>query len=156
MATLSGDVFIRLLMTPADDQPRDDPVAYHRPVDAREAARAWVDAWMGGWTGHDADVIASRYADECEFRSHPFREAVHGREGARQYALRAFTEERSARPSFGEPIVVPDGRAAIEYRAELTTTDREEVTLVGVTVLRFDGEGLVIEHRDYWAMEARR
>jgi hypothetical protein len=50
---------------------------------------------MGRWTGHDADVIASRYADECEFRSHPFREAVHGREGARQYALQAFAEERS-------------------------------------------------------------
>jgi hypothetical protein len=125
-------------------------------VDAREAARAWVDAWMGGWIGHNADVIASRYAEECEFRSHPFREAVHGPEGARQYALQAFAEERSARPKFGEPIVAPDGRAAVEYRAEITTPDGEEVTLAGVTVLRFDDEGLVVEHRDYWAMEARR
>jgi len=110
---------------------------------------------MAGWIGHDADVIASRYADECEFRSHPFREAVHGREGARQYALQAFTQERSAQPSFREPIVAPDGRAAVEYRAEITTANGEEVTLAGVTVLRFDDEGLVIEHRD-WAMEARR
>ncbi|HYT80610.1 MAG TPA: nuclear transport factor 2 family protein, partial [Actinomycetota bacterium] len=120
------------------------------------AARAWVDAWMAGWIGHDADVIASRYAEECEFRSHPFREAVHGRDGARQYALQAFTEEHSARPSFGEPIVAPDGRAGVEYRAEITTPDGDNVTLAGVTVLRFDDEGLVIEHRDYWAMEARR
>jgi hypothetical protein len=111
---------------------------------------------MGGWIGHDADLIASRYADECEFRSHPFREAVHGREGARQYALQAFTQERSAQPSFGEPIVAPDGRAAVEYRAEITTSDDDEVTLVGVTVLRFDDQGLVIEHHDYWAMEPRR
>ena len=125
-------------------------------MDPREAARAWVDAWVGGWIGHDADVIASRYADECEFRSHPFREAVHGREGARQYALQAFTQERSAQPSFREPIVAPDGRAAVEYRAEITTSDDDEVTLVGVTVLRFDDQGLVMEHRDYWAMEPRR
>ncbi len=95
---------------------------------------------MAGWIGHDADVIASRYAEECEFRSHPFREAVHGRDGAR----------------FGEPIVAPDGRAGVEYRAEITTPDGDNVTLAGVTVLRFDDEGLVIEHRDYWAMEARR
>jgi hypothetical protein len=111
---------------------------------------------MAGWIDHDADAIASRYADECEFRSHPFREALHGREGARQYALQAFAQERSARPSFGEPVVAPDGRAAIEYRAEITTSDDDEVTLVGVTVLRFDDQGLVMEHRDYWAMEARR
>jgi hypothetical protein len=111
---------------------------------------------MGGWIEHDADVIAARYADKCEFRSHPFRDAVHGREGARRYALEAFTEERSARPSFGEPIVAPDGRAAVEYRAEITTPDGANVTLAGVTVLRFDDDGLVIEHRDYWAMEARR
>jgi len=111
---------------------------------------------MSGWIGHDADVIASRYADECEFQSHPFREAVHGREGARQYARQAFTEERSARPSFGEPIVAPDGRAAVEYRAEITTPDGDEVTLTGVTVLRFDDDGLVIEHRDYWAMAPPR
>jgi nuclear transport factor 2 (NTF2) superfamily protein len=111
---------------------------------------------MGGWIGHDAEVIAARYADECEFRSHPLRGAVHGRQGARQYALQAFTEERSARPSFGEPIVASDGRAAVEYRAEITNSDGDEVTIAGVTVLRFDDEGLVIEHRDYWAMEARR
>ncbi len=111
---------------------------------------------MAGWIGHDADVIASRYADECEFRSHPFREAAHGREGARQYALQPYAQERSARPSIGEPIVAPGGRAAVEYRAEITTSDDDDVTLVGVTVLRFDDQGLVMEHRDYWAMEPRR
>jgi nuclear transport factor 2 (NTF2) superfamily protein len=121
-------------------------------MEPNDAARAWVDAWMQGWLGHDADVIASRYAESCEFRSHPFREAVRGRERARSYALQAFAEERGAEPTFGEPIVDPDGRAAVEYRADIKALGGKELRLAGVTVLRFDEAGFVTEHRDYWAM----
>jgi hypothetical protein len=122
-------------------------------MDPKEAARGWIDAWRRGWLAHDADVIAERYAEGCEFRSHPFRELVRGREGARAYAVQAFADEREARPTFEDPIVDAEGRAAVEYRAEITTIAEENVTLAGVTVLRFDDDGLVLEHRDYWAME---
>jgi SnoaL-like domain len=121
-------------------------------VETLDAARTWVDAWMRGWSGHDSDVIAARYADTCEFRSHPFREPLHGRNGARAYAEQAFSEERSSEPNFGQPIVGSDGRAAVEYRARITTNEGDETTLAGVSVLRFDANGLVTEHRDYWAM----
>jgi uncharacterized protein (TIGR02246 family) len=125
---------------------------YRRAMDVGAAARAWVDAWSAGWATHDPDAIAARYADECEFRSHPFREPLSGREGARRYAEEAFAEERSAVSSFAEPIVAADGRAAVEYRAKITTNDGKTATLSGVTVLRFAEDGLVREHRDYWAM----
>jgi hypothetical protein len=121
-------------------------------MDPAEAARLWIDAWMRGWIAHDADVIAARYSDACEFRSHPFREALRGREGARQYAVQVFAEERTARPNFAAPIVDSDGRAAVEYGADITTIAGQETRLAGVTVLRFDVSGLVTEHRDYWAM----
>jgi ketosteroid isomerase-like protein len=121
-------------------------------MDALAAARAWVEAWSQGWATHDADVIAARYAEECEFRSHPFRGTLYGRAGARAYAEQAFAEERSAVASFQDPIVGAGGRVAVEYRATITTTDEKTATLAGVTVLRFDDEGLVREHRDYWAM----
>ena len=121
-------------------------------MEATEAARAWIDAWIAGWTTHDPDVIAARYAEDCEFRSHPFRETFRGRDAARTYASQAFAEERRADPTFDEPIVDADGRAAVEYRARIVATDGKEATLVGVTVLRFDRGGLVTEHRDYWAM----
>lgn len=45
-----------------------------------------------------------------------------------------------------------DGRAAVEYRADITTIAGQETQLAGVTLLRFDSSGLVTEHRDYWAM----
>jgi ketosteroid isomerase-like protein len=121
-------------------------------MDPIAAADAWVEAWSRGWDAHDPDVIAARYADDCEFRSHPFREPLHGRDGARRYADQVFAEERSAISSFSEPIVGRDGRAAVEYRATITTIGGKTMTLSGVTVLRFDEEGFVREHRDYWAM----
>jgi ketosteroid isomerase-like protein len=124
---------------------------YRRAMDVGAAAREWVDAWSQGWAAHDPDVIAARYGDDCEFRSHPFREPLSGREGARRYAEQAFAEEHSAVSSFAEPIVAADGRAAVEYRATIRTIDGRTTMLSGVTVLRFDADGLVQEHRDYSA-----
>jgi hypothetical protein len=121
-------------------------------MDSAQAARLWVDAWARGWIAHDADLVASQYSDTCEFGSHPFRERLQGREGARQYAVQVFAEERSARPSFVAPVVGEDGRAAVEYRADITTIAGQETQLAGVTLLPFDSSGLVTEHRDYWAM----
>jgi uncharacterized protein (TIGR02246 family) len=121
-------------------------------MDAGAAARAWVEAWSKGWATHDPTLIAARYAEDCEFRSHPFRASLHGRAGARAYAEQAFAEERSSIASFHDPIVGADGRAAVEYRATIMTTDGKTAALAGVTLLRFDDDGLVREHRDYWAM----
>ncbi len=109
-----------------------------------------MDAWERGWRAHDADLIAARYAADVEFRSHPFREP----EDARTYVERVFAdEEAEPQVSFGEPIVDGD-RAAVEYRATVAYSAREHM-LAGVTLLRFDDEGLVVEHRDYWALEPK-
>jgi uncharacterized protein (TIGR02246 family) len=120
-------------------------------MDAREAARRWVDAWTAGWSAHDPERIAAVYADDCVFLSHPFREALQGKAGAREYALQAFADEESADFAFGEPIVGENGRAAVEYTAEIIAAGARS-SLRGVTVLRFDERGQVVEHRDYWAM----
>jgi len=117
-----------------------------------DGARAWVAAWSEGWARHDVEAIAARYALDCAFRSHPFRPVAQGRDGAGAWVREAFVDERSARFVFGDPIVSPDGRAAVEYRAVITATDGTESTLAGTTVLRFDDTGLVVDHRDYWAI----
>jgi len=116
-----------------------------------DAARAWVEAWEQGWRTHDVEAIAGRYADGAVFRSHPFREP----EDARAYVERVFAEEE-AEPEvwFGEPISDGD-RAAVEYWAIARYEGRAH-TLAGTTLLRFDADGLVVEHRDYWALEPGR
>jgi ketosteroid isomerase-like protein len=122
-----------------------------KPLDTHEAADAWVDAWSSGWANHDPDVIAERYAEECEFVSQPFRDPLRGAAGARAYAAQVFADERSARFRFADPIVAADGRVAVEYWAIVTGMNGEVVTLAGVTILRFDREGRAVEHRDHWA-----
>ena len=115
-----------------------------------DAARAWVDAWTRGWRAHDPEPIARRYAPSATYRSHPFREPERS---AREYASRVFAgEEPTPDVRFGAPVV--DGeRAAVEWWT-VVRSDREEQTLAGVTMLRFDGDGLVVDHCDYWVAEA--
>lgn len=116
-----------------------------------DAARPWVEAWELGWRTHDVEPIAARYAEGAVFRSHPFREP----EDPRAYVERVLAEEE-APPEvwFGEPISNGD-RAAVEYWAIVRYEGRDH-TLAGTTLLRFDADGLVVEHRDYWALEAGR
>ena len=116
-----------------------------------DGARAWVDAWKDGWARHDPAVIAGRYSPDCRFRSQPFRPLEHGRSAAQAYAEHSFEEERSARFTFGEPIVGEDGRAAVEYRAVITAPDGTDTTIHGVSLLKVGPDGLIVEHRDTWS-----
>jgi hypothetical protein len=120
-------------------------------VDAETAARHWIEGWERAWRAKDADAIAALYAERHVYRSHPFREPE---AGAREYALRAFRQEELVECRFGEPFVA-GSRAAVEYYA-LLREGGTDYTLAGVSLLRFDTEGLVTEHRDYWAMEEGR
>jgi hypothetical protein len=112
-------------------------------VDTREAARRWATTWERGWRAHDADAIKALYADGVDWLQHPFRPPDP------DYVDRVFAEEESAECEFGEPIVDGD-RAAVAWsgRTKLVAGGTED--LVGVSLLRFDSHGLVVEQRDIW------
>jgi SnoaL-like domain len=110
-----------------------------------EAVRAWIDGWIRGWPTEDVDAIASRYDPGEVYSSHPFRAP----ETAASYLERAFGEERLLDAQFGEPVVAGD-RAAVEYWAVLRAPDGDELTIAGASFLRFDDDGRVVSHRDYW------
>jgi ketosteroid isomerase-like protein len=119
-------------------------------VNTAEAARRWASEWERGWREHDVERIAALYAEGPVHRSAPFREP----HGARWYAEWAFSDEDSAEPHFGEPIVSGD-QAIVEWWAVSTSGGKEE-TLAGVSLIRFDKNGLVAEQRDYWHIEPGR
>jgi hypothetical protein len=114
-------------------------------MDATAAAHAWIEAWQRGWPAEDVETIASRYAEGAVYSSHPFRPG----DTARSYLERAFGEEALVSAWFGEPVVAGD-RAAVEYWAVLRPPDGGEITVAGASFLRFNSEGLVTVHRDYW------
>lgn len=113
-------------------------------------AHRWAQVWERAWRELDPDSIEALYADGCLFRTHPFRDA----EDPGAYVRRVLAEESDVDVRFGRPIADGD-RAAVEWWATLREAG-EEITLAGISWLRFDGDGLVIEQRDYWAQHDGR
>jgi hypothetical protein len=123
-------------------------------VDTTEAARRWADTWQRSWPVRDSEAIVALYADSVPYRALAFREPDLGLAGVRGYLEREFGLEEEIECSFGEPIVSGD-RAAVEWWASWVEGGTP-VTLAGTSVLRFDADGLVIDHRDYWNQVERR
>jgi ketosteroid isomerase-like protein len=115
-------------------------------VDIQEAATRWAKTWERAWPEGDSAAIASLYAEDATYRSHPLKDPIEG--GARAYTAQQFAAETDVRCRFGSPIAAGE-RAAVEWWASWIEDDRE-LTLVGTTVLRFNTEGRVVEHVDYW------
>jgi hypothetical protein len=116
-------------------------------MDAREAAARWVEQWTRGWSAHDPEPILSLYAPGAFFRSHPFREPGTPEE----YIRPALADEESVEFEFDEPIVDGD-RAAIEYHARSRLRSGGSEEYVGVSLVRFDPDGRVVEQRDVWTL----
>jgi hypothetical protein len=87
------------------------------------------------------------YSDAVVYRSPAFREPELGLAGVRRYLDKEFAAERDIQCWFGSPIASGD-RAAVEWWASWTEQG-QQLTFAGVTVLRFDEQGRVIDHRDY-------
>lgn len=67
-----------------------------------------------------------------------------------EYAAWAFGDQDAAESRFGEPVV-QDDRAAVDWWAVVRSVDGSIETLAGISLIRFDGTGLVVEQRDVWA-----
>ena len=110
--------------------------------------------WERAWPAKDIEAIAALYAEDVEYRALVFREPERGVDGVRGYLRRNFDVEHDIECRFGDPTPAGD-RAAVEWWASWVE-DGEELTLAGVTILRFDSSGLIVDHRDYWNQVERR
>ena len=119
------------------------------------AARRWAETWQRGWAEHDVEAIVALYAEGAVFLSSPFREPRCGPERVRGYVEWAFGDETAAEVRFGKAVVA-DSRAIVEWWAVSRSAEGSETTLAGVSLLRFDADGLVREQYDYWHAEDGR
>jgi hypothetical protein len=115
-------------------------------MDTHDAARRWAETWQRAWTAHDIEAIAGLYAPGAVYRSSPYRDPEEG--GARGYVTRVFADETQVECRFGRPLVDGD-RAVVEWWASMLDAGAG-ATLAGTTSLRFDADGLVVEHLDHW------
>jgi hypothetical protein len=113
-------------------------------VDTEQAARGWAETWATAWPRQDVDAIAALYADDAAYRALAFRAP----DTPTGYLQRVFAEESDITCRFGQPVA-SDRRAAVEWWGSWIE-EGETITLAGVTMLRFDDNGKVVDHRDYW------
>jgi hypothetical protein len=123
-------------------------------VDVEAAARRWAQTWARSWPERDVESIAALYAENAVYRAFAFRDPDRGASAVRRYLQRTFAEERDVECRFGQPVADGD-RAAVEWWATWMEGERR-LTLAGTTILRFDANGLVLDHRDYWNEVDRR
>jgi hypothetical protein len=119
-------------------------------VDALAAAARWAETWERAWPPRDATAIEALYAGGASYRALAFRKPT----TVDAYLAATFAGESEVECRFGAPVAAGD-RAAVEWWASWLESG-EPVTLAGVTVLRFDADGLVVDHRDYWNEVDRR
>lgn len=112
-------------------------------MDAQTAAQRWADTGSRAWPRRDSEAIAALYSDTAVYRSPPFREPDLGLTGVRRYLNEQLPAEENIQCRFGRPIVSGD-RAAVEWWASWTEQGRD-FTYAGMTVLRFDEHGQVVE-----------
>jgi hypothetical protein len=117
-------------------------------TDTRVAAQNWARTWQAAWEARDVELVLTLYAPEIEYWTEPFREPYRGLDGAREYATQSFASEHTVIAWFGEPVVDGD-RAAVPWWATQIEDD-EPVTLAGISLLRFNADGLVVEEFDTW------
>ncbi len=88
------------------------------------------------------------------FRTSPFREPGFGPAGVREYVEWAFADEERADTWFGDPVVA--GRCATVEWWAVSNASGADTTLAGISLLRFDEDGLVVAQSDYWHEEPGR
>ena len=111
--------------------------------------RRWAEGYRVAWKARNPDAAAALYAEDCVFRSAPFREP----EPPIDYTRRVFPEVTAEDVRIGEPVEERD-RVAVEWWATLVTSNGREIA--GCSMLRFNENGLVVEARDYWHLEPGR
>jgi nuclear transport factor 2 (NTF2) superfamily protein len=115
-------------------------------METEVAAARWAETWQRAWPARDAEAIELLYAPNASYRSSALADPEPG--GVTAYLARQFAAEQDVRCRFGQPVA-DRVRAAVEWWASWVE-DAQTVTLAGVTLLRFDIDGRVVDHVDYW------
>ena len=125
----------------------------------RAGVDRWLDDYVGAWKSYDRDAIGALFADDVEYRYHPYDEPVRGRDSV----VAAWREEAAFPGASGrdEPgiydgsyrAVAIDGDVAVAV-GRSTYTDGPDGPVAEVYdncfLLRFDAEGRCREFTEWF------
>jgi ketosteroid isomerase-like protein len=125
----------------------------------REAVDRWLAEYVAAWQSYDRDAIGALFADDVEYRYHPYDEPVRGREAVVESWLGEGDHPQASTPD--EPgtfeaeyaVFALDGNVAV---ATGTSTYSAEPGGPATNVydncflLRFDDDGRCAEFTEYF------
>ncbi|HZY47512.1 MAG TPA: nuclear transport factor 2 family protein [Candidatus Bathyarchaeia archaeon] len=120
----------------------------------RLVVNKWIRNYSKAWLKKDAKAIASLFAEDAAYYSHPFRPVHQGSKSILDYTLGALDVGEVYDVRFGKPVVEAT-RAAVEYWATMKEK-MNDVTLAGCVILHFAKNGLCKELHDYWILQTGR
>ena len=120
---------------------------------------AWLEAYVAAWKSYDRDAIGELFADQVEYRYHPYDEPIRGREAVvaswlgETSAAGASTRDEPGTYDASYRALAADGDIAV---AVGTSTYADEPggaprrAFDNCFVMRFDGDGRCREFTEWY------
>ncbi|MGH2843077.1 MAG: nuclear transport factor 2 family protein [Solirubrobacteraceae bacterium] len=113
----------------------------------------WVDGYGQAWRELDADAAAALFTEDAVYRDQPFQSPYVGLAGVREYWTNVTSTQSDVTVRMGDPVVSTDRRrAAVEWWVTMKNSG-EPISLTGILVLRFAGDGRCEELREAWHIQ---
>jgi ketosteroid isomerase-like protein len=116
----------------------------------KQRVSEWLDAYVDAWRSYDRAKIAGLFAEDAEYRYHPYDDPVRGRDAIVESWLEDPDEPGTYDGRY-EPVAV-DGDVAVAVGASTYRNAGGAVDRIydNVYVMRFDGDGRCREFTEWY------
>lgn len=116
---------------------------------SEQLAQRFIEALGRLEAERELEPIVSLFAEDCEVGNVVSPEKFHGREGARKFWGEKYRDTFGEVKSTFRNTFATEGRAALEWATEGTSSDGAGVAYEGVSILETEG-GLIKRFRAYF------
>jgi hypothetical protein len=113
-------------------------------------AQDWLDAYVEAWRSYDTEAIGTLFAEDAEYRYHPYDEPLRGRQAIVDSWLGDRDEPGSWEARY--EVLLTDGDRAVATGETRYAVGR---TFSNIFVLAFDDEGRCREFTEWYVEHPR-
>lgn len=116
----------------------------------RDEVQRWLDDYVAAWRSYDPEAISDLFAEDAEYRYHPWEEPISGRDAIVADWLGGRDEPGTYEGHYA-PYAVDGDRAVAVGESRYTHPDGTFRTLYyNLWTIRFDGEGRCVDFVEYF------